>query len=299
VDQDVSLTSPHSGSVIFACHKVNPSPPGSSRLEPNNASNTTTSPIHPSLVAATTGPNLSQPQPNAPTMGYDQSSVIASPISPASYSSGYYEHHSPHSHHNNHHTYLPPIVPHASTNHPSGSPTHSYYAQSPASSANSYGTRYDYGLSHGQAQQQQHSQWHMHPQGAPSRSSTGAPYWNNQNGSQYIEVQSGPNDSTFPQNYVPPPPSARQQGGSPVNGDIEIGDVSSLVPPPRRRVSPASAYSNGSAADGGDGTASGNGSRSGRGGNRPVGILRCSSCKATSSPEWRKGPSGRKELCNA
>ncbi|KAG1860395.1 hypothetical protein F4604DRAFT_1138525 [Suillus subluteus] len=33
--------------------------------------------------------------------------------------------------------------------------------------------------------------------------------------------------------------------------------------------------------------------------NRPVGVLKCSSCKATSSPEWRKGPSGRKELCNA
>ncbi|KAG2097014.1 uncharacterized protein F5147DRAFT_715762 [Suillus discolor] len=33
--------------------------------------------------------------------------------------------------------------------------------------------------------------------------------------------------------------------------------------------------------------------------NRPLGVLKCSSCKATSSPEWRKGPSGRKELCNA
>lgn len=30
-----------------------------------------------------------------------------------------------------------------------------------------------------------------------------------------------------------------------------------------------------------------------------MGVLKCSSCKATSSPEWRKGPSGKKELCNA
>lgn len=31
----------------------------------------------------------------------------------------------------------------------------------------------------------------------------------------------------------------------------------------------------------------------------PAGVVRCSSCKTTTSPEWRKGPSGRKELCNA
>ncbi|KAI5985362.1 hypothetical protein EDD15DRAFT_2476516 [Pisolithus albus] len=37
----------------------------------------------------------------------------------------------------------------------------------------------------------------------------------------------------------------------------------------------------------------------GRTGNRPVGTLKCTSCKTTQSPEWRKGPSGRKELCNA
>lgn len=41
----------------------------------------------------------------------------------------------------------------------------------------------------------------------------------------------------------------------------------------------------------------GNGGRSA--GNPPVGVLRCSSCKATQSPEWRKGPSGKKDLCNA
>ncbi|KAI0749586.1 hypothetical protein C8Q80DRAFT_1101876 [Daedaleopsis nitida] len=34
-------------------------------------------------------------------------------------------------------------------------------------------------------------------------------------------------------------------------------------------------------------------------GNPPVGVTRCASCKATHSPEWRKGPTGKKELCNA
>ncbi|KZV62911.1 hypothetical protein PENSPDRAFT_657764 [Peniophora sp. CONT] len=31
----------------------------------------------------------------------------------------------------------------------------------------------------------------------------------------------------------------------------------------------------------------------------PAGVQRCSSCKVTHSPEWRKGPSGKKDLCNA
>lgn len=30
-----------------------------------------------------------------------------------------------------------------------------------------------------------------------------------------------------------------------------------------------------------------------------MGVPRCSSCKVTQSPEWRKGPSGKKDLCNA
>ena len=55
-----------------------------------------------------------------------------------------------------------------------------------------------------------------------------------------------------------------------------------VVPPPRHRVSPGSSRE-----------------PVGRSGNRPVGIPRCASCKVTSSPEWRKGPSGKKELCNA
>ena len=34
-------------------------------------------------------------------------------------------------------------------------------------------------------------------------------------------------------------------------------------------------------------------------GKPPPGVANCSSCSTTVSPEWRKGPSGKKELCNA
>ncbi|KAF8639423.1 hypothetical protein AX17_001513 [Amanita inopinata Kibby_2008] len=74
---------------------------------------------------------------------------------------------------------------------------------------------------------------------------------------------------------------------TPVSGSgTTTAPSTDVVPPPRRRVSPGSTrdqYSTtGRAAS-----------------NRPMGILRCTSCKATQSPEWRKGPSGKKELCNA
>ncbi|KAF9236731.1 hypothetical protein BU15DRAFT_89025 [Melanogaster broomeanus] len=65
-------------------------------------------------------------------------------------------------------------------------------------------------------------------------------------------------------------------------GGLSISDPD-VVPPPRHRVSPSSIRDPGNS----------------RNSNRPVGIPRCTSCKVTSSPEWRKGPSGKKELCNA
>lgn len=64
-----------------------------------------------------------------------------------------------------------------------------------------------------------------------------------------------------------------------------------VVPPPKRRISPGSVKGGGQY---NPATSSGRGT-----GNRPSGILECSSCGATASPEWRKGPSGKKELCNA
>ncbi|RDB25524.1 hypothetical protein Hypma_006509 [Hypsizygus marmoreus] len=75
---------------------------------------------------------------------------------------------------------------------------------------------------------------------------------------------------------------------SPTAGNTEGASPSSdVVPPTRRRVSPGSAREQPYPTSGRNA------------GNRPTGVLKCSSCKATSSPEWRKGPSGKKELCNA
>ncbi|KAF9468130.1 hypothetical protein BDZ94DRAFT_844721 [Collybia nuda] len=81
---------------------------------------------------------------------------------------------------------------------------------------------------------------------------------------------------------------------SPTPGSEGTSPSSDIVPPARRRVSPSSTREH--HASSGGGSAGGGGRSSG---NRPVGVLKCSSCKATSSPEWRKGPSGKKELCNA
>ncbi|KDQ24660.1 hypothetical protein PLEOSDRAFT_1113890 [Pleurotus ostreatus PC15] len=103
-----------------------------------------------------------------------------------------------------------------------------------------------------------------------------------------------------------PAPTNMSTGDMGSNGNMSDGGRDSpnhlgvgmdLVPPPRRRVSPNS--SRGEYGDHGF-DSSANSSGGGRaGGNRPVGVLECFSCKATTSPEWRKGPSGKKELCNA
>ena len=74
-----------------------------------------------------------------------------------------------------------------------------------------------------------------------------------------------------------------QAGGE---GHGSDGGSASDVPPPR------SGQRRGSARD-----QYGTGGRST--GKPPVGIQKCSSCKVTQSPEWRKGPSGKKDLCNA
>ncbi|KAG6374487.1 hypothetical protein JVT61DRAFT_4530 [Boletus reticuloceps] len=91
-------------------------------------------------------------------------------------------------------------------------------------------------------------------------------------------------DTRGPQHGYQPTPSPDVDYGDRHRPDNIGMSISSqdVVPPPRHRVSPGSTRE-----------------PVGRSSNRPVGILRCTSCKATSSPEWRKGPSGKKELCNA
>ncbi|KAJ7650326.1 hypothetical protein FB45DRAFT_986420 [Roridomyces roridus] len=98
------------------------------------------------------------------------------------------------------------------------------------------------------------------------------PQWQSQP-PPYIETNT--NGSAFQQR----PMSPAYAYGPPSNED---GSPNDSVPPPKRRVSPGEGREPGA-----------------RGGNRPQGVLKCSSCKATTSPEWRKGPSGKKELCNA
>jgi hypothetical protein len=97
--------------------------------------------------------------------------------------------------------------------------------------------------------------------------------------------------ATAPGAPPPPPPTTTPSS------------IADMVPPPKRRVSPGSLRGSGVTPGGAIGnqyaSTSTTGS-SGRGsGNRPSGILECSSCGATTSPEWRKGPTGKKELCNA
>jgi hypothetical protein len=99
--------------------------------------------------------------------------------------------------------------------------------------------------------------------------------------------------AAFPEADSPLPPSYRSLSpgytySSPENNQSSSGSMET-VPPPRgsRRPTPPGGSREHST---GGGRASGN---------PPMGISRCSSCRATTSPEWRKGPSGKKDLCNA
>lgn len=98
--------------------------------------------------------------------------------------------------------------------------------------------------------------------------------------------------TTFTDADSPLPPSYRSLSPGYTYSPPESNQVSSgsmEVPPPRgsRRPTPPGSLREHST---GGGRASGN---------PPMGIPRCSSCKVTTSPEWRKGPSGKKDLCNA
>ena len=141
-----------------------------------------------------------------------------------------------------------------------------------------------------------------------------------------------PSPSSTTPSYISGPPSSSQQStferplsshnyttyaSLPTGSSSNSGSVSTplpavgspspdvnpdIIPPSRRRVTPNSARDREPGAVRGHvgpaGPSRGNGSP-GLGVSKPTGVLKCSSCRTTQSPEWRKGPTGKKELCNA
>ena len=147
-------------------------------------------------------------------------------------------------------------------------PTHSQYAQwAPSSLPN--GTPVSSMRSSSYATQANGPQPHW-PSQQPSYLDTGSPVSpvGPSAPSPSIPYPSSTPVSAPPEHEEPPPPS-------PPND---------LVPAPRSgRRNNREQYSNGGRTSG----------------NPPVGVTKCASCKVTHSPEWRKGPSGKKDLCNA
>ncbi|KAI0768048.1 hypothetical protein BD413DRAFT_566287 [Trametes elegans] len=145
--------------------------------------------------------------------------------------------------------------------------------------------------------QGQYAQW------GPSSLPNGAPV-----SSMRSSSYSAPSPVAPPQHHWSSQPPSYLEGGSPVSPSVGPSAPSpsnmqfpasgppeheeqpppsppaDLVPPPRsgRRGSKEQYTSGGRGA-----------------GNPPVGVTKCASCKVTHSPEWRKGPSGKKDLCNA
>ena len=93
-------------------------------------------------------------------------------------------------------------------------------------------------------------------------------------------------DSPLPPSYHPLSPGYTYSSTD--NNQTSLPGTMETVPPPRdsRRVTPPGSIREHPTSGG---VASGNPS---------MGISRCSSCKVTTSPEWRKGPSGKTDLCN-
>ena len=213
----------HTGSIIFACHRVNQRP---------------TPIVAPTMYGANNHHGQQpqqQQQPHYNSQYYDQSYSVPA-VAPPNHNNGY----------------GPPQ---------SGYPSHTW----PASGADSNSPP--------------HSHWGP---GAPqavssvrSSESCAAPQWSSQ--PPYME-----NGQT---QYSYPPPAGQYQArtSSPVHDppspDSDVVPASRI---PRRGNRERDNYANGR------GT-----------GNPPNGVGRCASCKVTHSPEWRKGPSGKKDLCNA
>ncbi|KIK63123.1 hypothetical protein GYMLUDRAFT_259868 [Collybiopsis luxurians FD-317 M1] len=269
-----SVYIPH-GSVIFACHKLQSSGTSSpsSAVRSQSSSNTTNS----SSI------------PNNSFMGYNGASSTSYSLPPPPPHQSYYDQQYS----------LPPLSSSSSTLPPPTSSFSFSSAQPTLPVSNQYG----YG--------------HWNPSSHLSVQSLRSGYWNSHGSASYENGSSVPSslplsgghqshgtygrplspyDSHVPYSST----TSNNVATSHLNGlhgdtpspTSATSSVADLVPPPRRRVSPGSSRdfreNNGVT-----------GSRERSHSNRPSGLLRCSSCKTTTSPEWRKGPSGKKELCNA
>ncbi|GJE96612.1 hypothetical protein PsYK624_128110 [Phanerochaete sordida] len=182
--------------------------------------------------------------------------------------------------------YLPPL--HV----PSPYPSHGYPSQpspSPYPSQN-------WSASNEDGPQPPYSQWTSQNgpmSSSPSISNMRSSYGHSQQSQPQQQHQWSSNPPSYMENgggYPFPPSGVPYTGtppvGTPVNGGSPA-PVEDVVPASSRasnRRSSKESFSNG----GGRGS-----------GNPPVGVPKCSSCGVTHSPEWRKGPSGKKDLCNA
>jgi hypothetical protein len=203
-------------------------------------------------------------------MGYGNSTYVAP-------NQSYYEQSSSYS--------LPPV--------PSTSPSYgNYFPQQSTQPATQYSPEH-WTQTEGTSPSQQYNSWNS-PSPSHSVSPLPASVSNIRSGS-YPPTPQNQQWSSQPQSYVDNDSPVAQSFPRPLTPSYEYsprGDSegtsppADVVPPPRRRVSPGTTrdqYPSGGRTSG----------------SRPMGVLKCSSCKATQSPEWRKGPSGKKELCNA
>lgn len=307
-----SIFIPH-GTVIFACHKVESSTRSTATVNPT--------PMH-NQISYNSNNGPSYPPPPGPY--YDPPTPSSYPPLTPTYSQGYLTHQ----------TFPPPPPPPPSTstyspprwsqhqNYPSQppsaqtqwatpSPTHPLSPLSPSSasvppSSSSMSNPHLRSASYSATgPPSSSSAWHPTPSTydyyrAPSPGYTAYSTGTGRTPLVGTSILPTPSSLLSATSGAPPPPQP-----PPTSVPSSIADV---VPPPRRRVSPGLVRGGGATA-GGDqyhpggaaaGASTATSTPGGRGsGNRPSGILECSSCGATSSPEWRKGPSGKKELCNA
>lgn len=219
---------------------------------------------------------------------YSRNGAISTTDISPSYNSSHYASPPNHYYDQPSHSYsLPPVPAPSSYNHNYGpQQAHSPSSYSPPS------------WSQGSEPSGSHPHYHNHQQwtaqGAPMSSSSVScsrsssctgPHKLHQWSSQppaYLDPGHGVGTPGFTQSL--PSPGLQYPGheGSPPSPSSDVVPASRIT---HRRTSGASR---------GEYTGGGRGS-----GNPPMGVLQCSSCKTTHSPEWRKGPSGKKDLCNA